>query len=387
MALIVLGLEAPAFAVAPTITGFTPGAGDDGCVVQITGTNFMNPLVFDVEFNNVNADSFVVVSDTEIWAEAPTGVTSGAISVNNGDGPEVLSSTGWLANDPAACSPTVATIAPTCGPAGTDVTITGTNLMRSATQGANVFFSPFVDTPGSGVSAGAEFDETLTSVTANVPAGAGDGPLGVVTFSDTVGEGAAFSPTPFDFGTCITALSPTSGVPGDTVTITGVGFQGVTAVTFAGTGGPVQAIFTLDTDTETFDTITATVPVGAINGPITVNTPGGNPTAQFTVGGPVVTDHPRIVTLKLSGALRMKGKVKLADDSGVTECISGVPVKLQRKKKGDGWKTLKTVTTNDTGAYSGKVRNKPGKYRSVAKKVTLENGDVCLKDVSPVRKN
>jgi hypothetical protein len=55
----------------------------------------------------------------------------------------------------------------------------------------------------------------------------------------------------------------------------------------------------------------------------------------------------------------------------------------------EGWwlEDLKTVTTSDTGAYSGKVKNRPGKYRLVAPKVTLESGDICDKDASPVRNN
>jgi hypothetical protein len=386
VALIVLGLEAPAFAVTPTVTGFTPASGDDGCVVQITGTGFTNPTVTSVTFGGAVAGvpaDFQVISDTEIWATAPAGSTSGAITVINGSGTGI-SATGWIDGDPAGCSPTADSFAPTCGPAGTDVTITGTNLLQgvSPVNGADVFFSPFVTSPGTGIAAtpAAATTPTFTSVTVDVPVGAADGPIGVVTFDDVVGEGADFSPTQFDFGSCITEVSPSSGDPGATVIITGVGFEGVTTVTFAGAGGPVQAIFTLTTNTPTFDTITATVPVGAINGPITVNTPGGNPTVDFTVGTTTVN---RSVTLKLKDSLRMKGKVT----SNVTpDCTAGVSVKLQRKKKGGGWKTLKTVTTSDTGAYSSKVKNKAGRYRSVAPKVTVGTTD-CPKAVSPVRKH
>jgi hypothetical protein len=223
---------------------------------------------------------------------------------------------------------------------------------------------------------------TLTTRTVVVPAGAGDGSLAVSTFNTVIGEGLDFSATPFNVGTCITEFAPASGDVGTTVTITGVGFEGATAVRFF---NGVEAIFTIATDTSTFDTITATVPFGAATGPITVVAPGGTATSatDFTIGGGGLT-HSRNVTLKLSGSLRMKGKVKVPD--GFTECANAVPVKLQRKKKGGGWKTLKTVTTNDTGAYSGKVKNRPGRYRSVAPKTTA-GGEDCLKDVSPIRKN
>jgi hypothetical protein len=156
----------------------------------------------------------------------------------------------------------------------------------------------------------------------------------------------------------------------------------VTGVTFFNN---IPATFTVVSDTS----ITTTVPFGATTGPITLLTtqaPNGTSvkTADFTISGGGV-HHPRNVTLKLSGKLKMAGKVKVPD--GTTDCANAVPVKLQRAKKGGGWKTLKTVTTDATGAYSGKVRNKPGKFRSIATKVTLANGEICDKDVSPTRKN
>jgi hypothetical protein len=59
---------------------------------------------------------------------------------------------------------------------------------------------------------------------------------------------------------------PLSGPVGTSVTITGTGLTGATAVTFNGT----PASFTVN-----LGTITATVPLGATDGPIAVRTPGG----------------------------------------------------------------------------------------------------------------
>jgi hypothetical protein len=67
--------------------------------------------------------------------------------------------------------------------------------------------------------------------------------------------------------------------------------------------------------------------------------------------------------------------------------VSGVPVKIQKKKKGGGWKTLKSVTTSDTGSYSSKVKPKKGKYRALAPKVAgATTADDCLKAKSGIRK-
>lgn len=63
----------------------------------------------------------------------------------------------------------------------------------------------------------------------------------------------------------VSGINPTSGAPGTTVTITGSGFNGITAangVSFSG----VNANYTVLNDS----TISATVPLGAIDGPITI---------------------------------------------------------------------------------------------------------------------
>ena len=47
-----------------------------------------------------------------------------------------------------------------------------------------------------------------------------------------------------------------------------------------------------------------------------------------------------------------------------------------------------STTTDASGSYKKKIKDKPGKYRAKATKVALNNGvDVCLGDTSPARKH
>jgi M6 family metalloprotease-like protein len=75
----------------------------------------------------------------------------------------------------------------------------------------------------------------------------------------------------------ISGFAPTTGQAGTNVVVSGTNFAGATAVRFNGT----SASFTVNNNSQ----ITATVPVGATTGPISVTTPGGTATSlgNFTV--------------------------------------------------------------------------------------------------------
>ena len=89
------------------------------------------------------------------------------------------------------------------------------------------------------------------------------------------------------------------------------------------------------------------------------------------------TGHTRSITLKLKKSGKASGVVKSTETTPFTACVSAVPVKIQKKKKGGGWKTVKSATTSDTGSYSAKTAGKPGKYRSLAPKTS--RGDPCCR--------
>jgi hypothetical protein len=89
------------------------------------------------------------------------------------------------------------------------------------------------------------------------------------------------------------------------------------------------------------------------------------------------------VTLSLKKHVVAKGVVSVGD--GFTACAASVPVKIQRRVSGN-WKNVGSTTTTASGSYSKKVKDKEGKYRAQAPKVTLNNGaDICQGDTSPVR--
>ena len=106
-----------------------------------------------------------------------------------------------------------------------------------------------------------------TYMTATVPAGALTGTVTVSTSTSSMASNRAFLVVP-----TISTFSPTSGIVGSKVTITGVSLTQATKVAIGGT----TAAFTVNSNTQ----VTATVPAGAkTNQRITITTPGGSATS------------------------------------------------------------------------------------------------------------
>src|SRR5207249_5663838 len=141
----------------PTITSFTPTSGAVGASVTINGTNFTGATA--VTFNNVGATIFAVSSATAITATVPVGAGTGPIAVTNPDGTGTSAS-----NFTVLTPPTITSFAPTSGPAGTSVTINGTNFTgATAVTFNNVGSSNTVN--------------SATMITANLPATASTGAI------------------------------------------------------------------------------------------------------------------------------------------------------------------------------------------------------------------
>jgi hypothetical protein len=149
---------------------------------------------------------------------------------------------------------------PTFGRVGTGVTITDPTFAGATAVSFNGVAAAFTEGPPG-------------TITTTVPAGATTGPITVTT----PGGGPLVTTTRFTVTPVITSFAPTIGTAGTSVTITGTNFTGATDVRFNGTG----TTFTVSNS----GTITATVPVGASTGLITVKTLDGTAitTANFTV--------------------------------------------------------------------------------------------------------
>jgi uncharacterized protein (TIGR03437 family) len=158
--------------------------------------------------------------------------------------------------------PVITGVAPVGALAGAQVTLTGVNF----TGVTGVKF---------GGNATAAFTvNSATEITTTVPAGARSGPI-------TISRGGC-PDFQIDFTVIpcpsFSSFSPVNGAAGAAFAINGNGFTGVSAVRFSNN---VAATFSVDSITR----ITATVPAGAVTGPLTIVRPGcpDLQTASFTV--------------------------------------------------------------------------------------------------------
>jgi hypothetical protein len=137
----------------PTITGVSPTSGAVGSTVTITGSDFAN--VTNVTFYDSPSPSWKLNSPTSITAVVPAGTPSpGRWRVINPAYTAVYDPTFAVTG-----TPTINGVDPMTGPAGSKVTISGSNF-------ANVSSVTFYDYPSPSFTV-----NSPTSITATVPAG------------------------------------------------------------------------------------------------------------------------------------------------------------------------------------------------------------------------
>ena len=232
---------------APKITSFQPTTGVPGTLVTISGSRLLGAM--SVKFNGVEA-TITSNGTTSIKVLAPAGSTTGKVSVTTAGG-TATSSGNFVPKPPP--TPVISTFTPSSAYIGKTVTIKGTGLLGATSVKFN------------GVQAKIS-SNTASAIKAVIPTGADDGKISVTTAGGTAVSAANFnvtaSPTPK-----ITGFSPTEGVPGTVVTITGRALLAATSVKFGGVEGEITS--------NSASAINVLVPPGAPTGAVSVTTAGG----------------------------------------------------------------------------------------------------------------
>lgn len=152
----------------------------------------------------------------------------------------------------------------------------------------------------------------------------------------------------------ISSIAPASGQRGATVTVSGTGFSGATAVRFNG----AAASYTVSSDS----VVEAVAPQNATSGPITVVTPGGTATSSSSYVMPPLPTALRIWVgpsrLTYGTALTIGVRLTaVADGSGVPNETVYV---YFRRRGATAYGLLGTVRTDAAGAAS--VRHAPAQH-------------------------
>ncbi len=154
--------------------------------------------------------------------------------------------------------PAFAGLVSTSGKVGSKIGILGQNFSSSSVVRFGAVQATTISVTGT------------TFIQALVPSGATTANVTVTTSGTTLTSNKQFRVTPQ-----ITSFTPSSGVEGSSVTITGVSLTQASKVTF---GGVAAKSFTVNSDTQ----VTVTVPSGAKTGKIVITTSGGTATSSAT---------------------------------------------------------------------------------------------------------
>ncbi len=243
----------------PVVTGVSPTSGTIGTSVTVNGSNFgATQGGSSVRFNGAAASSITNWNATQIVAIVPSAASTGPVTV-------VVNSTGSNKDYVFAFyHPVMTSATPPAAEVGGSISLTGTGF--GSTQGSSqVTFNGVTATISSW---------SDTSVVAIVPTNATTGPV-TLTEGGITSNGVQFTVIE---PVSITAVSPSVGSIGSTVTITGAGFGPTQSNSVASFYG-ATAIVTSWSDTS----IVVVVPAGASTGLVSVQVAG------ITVQGPSFT--------------------------------------------------------------------------------------------------
>ena len=240
------------------------------CVVTATAQNLTVQLAANgtatitaAQVNDGSSSTCGAVSlslDKTSFNCADLGDNSVTLTVTDGfGGSSTATATVTITAPPTA---TLTSASPNPATVGSTVTVTGTNLGEATALTVN------------GASA-AISSLSATGFSFVVPGGAAS--TGNLVLTAPCGQSATL---PFGVRPTISSFTPTSGPVGTTLTLTGTGLTGTTAITFTGSSGNVVTTgFTVASATSITGIV---VPGGAQTGTLTVTTSGGASAASST---------------------------------------------------------------------------------------------------------
>ena len=321
-------------ATTPSITSVTPTSGASGTQVTISGSGFGSAHGTGTVWLGSTLGVVVSWGSTQIVATVANNAQSGAVQVQQGGA--------WSnAVSFTVSTVTISSITPTSGVAGTQVTITGAGF--GASQGSGQVWL--------GSAGGAVQSWSDTQVVAQVASGAASGQVRILQ-NGVISNAISFTVnTPH-----ITSISPTSGSPGTSVTITGTGFgssQGAGAVLLGSTAGLVNSW----SDTQ----VVAVVASSSLTGIARIQQNGiWSNAIGFTVpvSGSSVTLVPNMLNLVVgdthtiqalgSNGQSVTGLTWASSDSTVVSLSSDVPPILSALTAGHVTITAGTASTDVT---------------------------------------
>ncbi len=243
----------------PIISSFTPSSGSLSSLISIRGENLSS--VTAVNFGNVPAASFNIVSDSQIVAVLGVGA-SGAVSVIGPGGNSSLA--GFTFNYP---QPVISSFNPQSGYEGTVIHITGTN------------FSSITSVSFGGVAADSFKIISDTLINAVV----GNGASGSIKIANPAFSASQTGFVYLSHQPQIYSFTPAKGTTGTNVSVKGINFTGATAVSF---GGTAASSFNIVSDTS----IIAVVGSGT-SGAVSITTSYGTATENgFTFINPLAPE-------------------------------------------------------------------------------------------------
>jgi len=314
------------FVLTPRLVSMSPTRALPNSTVTLTGFNLDGATA--VRFGSVPVPGLLVGDASQITVTVPPTAVTGKVSVTTPTGTTTSATNLVVIRQPAITS-----FSPTTGPEGTLVTLTGPNLAGASSvafNGANVTAITIV---------------SASSIRVAVPAGAATGKLRVTNDDMT----SPLSAATFTVAPRIVQI-PAAEVTGAAIGITGTTLGGTTAVRF---GGVPATTFIVNDATH----ITATVPVSALSGKITVTAPGGTASSatDFTViRAPVVASFapasaPVGGLVTLTGTNLGSATAVGLGDAGVTD-ITVLSASSIRIAVPAGATTARLTVTNPAGS-------------------------------------